>query len=224
VILGPLSVAISSASYAKNTKDAITATYLAHEGIELVRFKRDSTYVECQNNATTCVLNLLTSGNIESVQQGSWRIFKERMRNAFNPTLGLQPSCFTDDNTAGCAFDIDGIINTGSDVAERVTGEDDRCDTLYTDNRQDQTPPPALTNGVGVTDRLYLCKEKGVTYNYFDSGYKRTVKLTSSYIPVANQYQKDYEDDVRIESVVTYTRGMGLLRTIRAVDYFHARP
>ena len=227
VILGPLSVAITSASYAKNTKDAITATYLAHEGIELVRFKRDSTYVECQNNTATCTVNLLTSGGIETIQQAAWRLFKERFgidSGLVSSSLGLQPSCFTNQSIAGCAFDVYGIVNTGSGVGQRVRGDTDECSTLYTDTRIDQIPPPYPGNGVGVTDHIYVCKEKGITYSYTDSSYKRVIKLTSTYVSTASQYTKDYEDDVRVDSVVTYTRGMGLLHTVRAIDYLHARP
>lgn len=230
-ILGPLSVAINSASYAKNTKDAITATYLAHEGIELVRFKRDSTYVECQNNATTCVLNLLTSGNIESVPQGAWRIFKERFGvndGLVSSPLGLQPSCFSNQNTAGCSFDIDGIVSTGSDVAERMRGDTDECSSLYTDNRLNQPTGTYVSTGFGVTNHMYICKNKVLAYDYINSGYKRVVTLTSTYSNYAgaqlDPYLRDYEDDVRVDSVVTYSRSMGLIRTVKAVDYLHARP
>ncbi|TXI13741.1 MAG: hypothetical protein E6Q68_01005, partial [Polynucleobacter sp.] len=53
VILGPLSVAISSSAYAKNTKDTIISVYLAQEGLELLRFKRDSIFLECLNGLVT---------------------------------------------------------------------------------------------------------------------------------------------------------------------------
>jgi prepilin-type N-terminal cleavage/methylation domain-containing protein len=223
-ILGPLTVAITSASYAKNSKDVIVATYLAHEGIELVRYERDAIYVECQSSVTTCATNVFGAGGIELPEQAAWRIFKERMGSAVSSVAGLQPSCFSSDNAAGCAFDVYDMISAVADVPSRFTGSDDRCATLYTDNRIDQLPTPSPVNGVGVTDHIYLCGEKGMTYGYDVSGYKRVVKLTSLYLDIADQYQKDYEDDVRVESTVTYTRNMGLTRTIKAIDYLHARP
>lgn len=223
VILGPLTVAITSASYAKDSKDAITASYLAHEGIELVRYKRDSAYVECQNGAPTCVPVSFAAAQMENTQQASWRIFKERMRNAVNPILGLQPSCFTDDNQDGCSFDVYGMTNTGSDAGERFIGTDDRCSTLYNDDRSDQ-PTGYNPSGFGFTDRMYICKENGLTYSYSDSGYKRVIKLTSTTGFFADPYEKTYEDDLRVEATVTYTRGMGILHTARAIDYLHARP
>lgn len=223
VILGPLTVAITSASYAKDSKDAITATYLAHEGIELVRFKRDSAFVECQNGVSTCIPQSFAAAQMENIQQASWRTFKERMRNAVNPILGLQPSCFSDDNQDGCSFDTFGITNTGSDAGERFIGTDDRCSTLYNDNRVDQQYG-YNTAGFGFTDRMYACKASGASYSYMDSGYKRIIKLTSLSRPFADTYEKTYEDDVRVESTVTYTRGMGIKHTARAIDYLHARP
>ena len=69
VILGPLTVSITSSAYAKDTKKVITANYLAHEGLELVRFKRDSVFVECQSGQATCVPISFNASSMENTQQ-----------------------------------------------------------------------------------------------------------------------------------------------------------
>jgi type II secretory pathway pseudopilin PulG len=56
VILGPLTVASNASSYARITKDTLTATYLAQEAIELLRHQQDSIYIRCvQETGTFCV-------------------------------------------------------------------------------------------------------------------------------------------------------------------------
>ncbi len=222
VILGPLTVSITSSSYAKDTKKVITASYLAHEGLELIRFKRDSAFVECQSGQATCVPISFTASSMENTQQASWRIFKERFRTAVNGN-GVQPSCFTDDDPEGCAFDVYGVTQTGSGIANRYVAADDRCSSMYTDNRLDQ-PSGYDVTGMGVTDRVYVCKENGLPYDYSDTGFARVIKLTPVSLSYGDDYQKMYEDDVRVESAVTYTRVHGIKRTVRAVDYLHARP
>jgi Tfp pilus assembly protein PilV len=222
VILGPLTVSITSSAYAKDTKKVITANYLAHEGLEIVRFKRDSVFVECQSGQATCVPISFNASAMENTQQASWRIFKERMRTVVNAS-GVQPSCFVDDNPEGCSFDAYAATQTGSGAVNRYVGGDDRCSSLYNDDRLDQ-PAGYSSVGVGVTDRVYVCKENGVPYDYSDSGYARVIKMTSVTLPYGDDYQNMYEDDVRVESAVTYTRAHGILRTVRAVGYLHARP
>ncbi|MDQ5962602.1 MAG: Type secretion system protein [Patescibacteria group bacterium] len=221
VVLGPLTVSITASSYARDTKGAIIANYLAHEGLELVRFKRDSIVVECLNSAPTCTL--LSFNPPETVQQGAWRIFKERMgsqgwENGF-------PPCFVGQSTnEGCAFDVYGTVVTGGDVGERYLGESgDECSSLYIDDRKDKQNFSNST-GVDVTDWIYVCKDNGTPLNYSDTGYKRIIKMTQVTLPSWNDYQKMYEDDIRVESIVTYRKNAGVIKTVRVIDYLHARP
>jgi Tfp pilus assembly protein PilV len=221
-IMGPLSVAITTSSYSKNTKDVITANYLAHEGVELVRLKRDSVYLECENDTATCPPISFAAANMENLSQTAWRTFKERMRDSVNPTYGLQLSCFTDDNPDGCSFDVLGMVQTGSQTGQRLSSLDTGCSSLFVDNRLDQTT--YNPSGVGVTDRVYLCANTGLALGYADSGFRRVIKLTSVSPQYASSFQRTYEDDVRVESTVTYTRGLGVQSITRAIDYLHARP
>lgn len=221
VVLGPLTVSITASSYARDTKGAIIANYLAHEGLELVRYKRDSAMVECLNGAASCTL--LSFNPPETIQQGAWRLFKERM--GLNGWENGYPPCFVGQSTTeGCALDIYGTISTGGDVGERYLGESgDECSSLYIDDRKDKGNT-AVSTGMDVTDWIYVCKNNGTPYNYSSSGYKRVIKLTSVTLPSWNDYQKMYEDDIRVESIVTYRKNMGVTKTVKVIDYLHARP
>ncbi len=91
-ILGPLTVAVYSFSYATETRDNITATYLAGEAIELLRYKRDSIHID----------GTFKTGSIYAVNP--WSSFK----NIFG-TQSPVGGCYIDPTTHignGCAFDI----------------------------------------------------------------------------------------------------------------------
>lgn len=86
-ILGPLTVAVYSFSYATETRDNITSTYLASEGIELLRYKRDSIY-----------LNYLFK--IGTIYTDPWNDFKNLFGDlSQNPKTG----CYS---PTGCNVDI----------------------------------------------------------------------------------------------------------------------
>ena len=224
-ILGPLSVSITASSYSRDTKNLIIATYLAHEGLELVRFKRDSIFVECQSGDPACTIDSFNSSMAENTEQAAWRNFKESMGSngwALGAQNVSQPPCFVDQNSEGCAFDVYGITSTGAGVGTRYLADsDDSCSSLYIDNRKDKG---ISGTGSGVTDYVYLCKINGLSYGYSDTGFKRVIKMTSIALPYGDDYEKMYEDDVRVESAVTYSRSSGFTRTVRVVDYLHARP
>lgn len=91
-ILGPLTVAISAASYARQVKDTITATYLAQESIELLRYQQDSIYIRCvQATSGTCAISYG-----EAPDEAAWRIFKARLG-----ATAAGPTCFG----ATCSYD-----------------------------------------------------------------------------------------------------------------------
>ncbi len=213
VILGPLSVAITSSSYSKNTKDVIVSTYLAQEGLELIRFKRDSTFLECLNNAGTCVPEPLQAGVYETVREAGWRLFKERLG-----PYASQPSCFAVDNAVGCSFDIYGFVTTGSNTGERYLSTDSKCSYLVRDDRKDAVP----SGSNGVTDYVYVCSVTAPAFT--QTTFNRSIKLTSVSPAGVSVYDREYHDDLRVESTITYSRGNGIQRTVRVVDYLHARP
>ena len=47
VVLGPLTVSSNASAYARQTKDTMTAVYLAQEAIELLHHQQDSIYLDC---------------------------------------------------------------------------------------------------------------------------------------------------------------------------------
>lgn len=213
VILGPLSVAISSSAYAKNTKDTIISVYLAQEGLELLRFKRDSIFLECLNGLVTCESQMITAGVYENVKESAWRIFKERM-GPYNSLV----SCFASDTPEGCSYDIYGFTKTGSDAGERYVASDPLCDHLVRDDSKDREDGSEN----GVTDYMYLCKANGP--GFADTTFSRTIKLYSLSEIGDPFYDQNYEDDLRVESAVTYVRSNGIKRTMKVVDYLHSRP
>lgn len=92
-ILGPLTVAINAASYSRQVKDVMIATYLAQEAIELLRHQQDSIYIRCgRENAPSCVINFG-----ESPREAAWRILKARLG-----TTAAGPTCFG----TGCTYDF----------------------------------------------------------------------------------------------------------------------
>lgn len=84
-ILGPLTVAVNAASYARQVKDTITATYLAQESIELLRYQQDSIYIRCvQATSGSCAISYG-----EAPDEAAWRIFKARLAST-----AAGPTCF----------------------------------------------------------------------------------------------------------------------------------
>jgi Tfp pilus assembly protein PilV len=73
-LIGPLSVAINSSTYAKESRDQVTATYLAQEAVELLRFHRDTLFLQCVNNVTSCPAIDMGSGVYEQSNETAWRL------------------------------------------------------------------------------------------------------------------------------------------------------
>lgn len=96
-IIGPLSFIATSSSYARQTKDALVATYLAEEMVELVQNQYDSLYVLCskQPGIAPCI-----AAGDETSGQTAWRVFKERFS-----AMSTLTSCFLNQNSNKCSFD-----------------------------------------------------------------------------------------------------------------------
>lgn len=93
-ILGPLTVAVYSFSYATETRDNITATYLAGEAVELLRYKRDSIHID----------GTFHSGSPYATNP--WNSFKI----LFGDLTQTPPAgCYS---SGGCVFDIFSIDNS----------------------------------------------------------------------------------------------------------------
>lgn len=197
VILGPLTVAINASTHARETKDIMTATYLAQEGAELLRHVQDSLYLKCvtdtdeSNNLCDAVAG--PNGIYESPQQTAWRLFKEHMASGV--------SCF---GAAKCAYDfID------------MTANEDQAPTKY-------LPTNASCSTLALsTSRTYVCSGAhgaGGTATSFS----RSIFLES--IPTFVAGDSSYNDDVRATVTVTFRKSSGYTRTVKMVDFLHSHP
>lgn len=196
VVLGPLTVALDASSNARLTKDTITASYLAQEAVELLRAQQDSVYIRCvQDSGTFCTLQ-----NAESPSEAAWRMFRARL--GYN-TKGV--SCFRDDNPGGCSYDFIDMEGDFSEDPTKYTTIGNSCSTL----------------ALGP-DYMYVCTgAHGSTGDYTYRKFSRSVSIQS--IETFSGPDADYNDDLRVTSIVSFRRPSGFNREIKFVDFLHSR-
>ena len=194
VVLGPLTVAVNSSTYAKETKDVLTATYLGEEAVELLRHQQDSIYIRClQATGTSCPMN--TS---EAPREAAWRIFKAR--------LGATPigsSCMSDENATGCSYDAIDLVGSEDTNFKKYVSSDGSCSTL------------SITSS-----SMYVCTGthgSGVTLSHLS----RSVSVTS--VPTIPGADQSYNDDLRVMLRITFVKPNGYSRTVKVVDFLHPR-
>lgn len=198
VIVGPLTLASSASSYAKLTKDTITATYLAQESIELLRFHQDSMYIRCADqNSQTCSLQ-----NGETPNEAAWRLFKARLQS--------NPSCITYDmngtliNADGCSYDFIDMATEGGVAPTKYLSTSASCNTLSLD----------------AASGVYVCtgvRGAGLQPTVFS----RTVKITS--VSTLGGADAAYNDDLRVTVTVTFKKPNGYTHQVKVIDFLHAR-
>ncbi len=194
VVLGPLTVAVRSSTYARETKDVLTGTYLAQEAVELLRHEQDSLYIRCtQASGTTCSIS-----TNETPREAAWRLFRDRLA-----ATGYGPSCFTVDNSEGCSFDVMDITGSEDTDFYKYSSTSNACATL------------SITS-----ENLYVCT--GVRGGgAVPSGFSRSVKITS--LPTFSGSDEVYNDDLRVTVTVSFLKPNGFKRTIKVTDFLHAR-
>ncbi|TXG99852.1 MAG: type II secretion system protein [Candidatus Moraniibacteriota bacterium] len=194
VVLGPLTVAVNSSTYARETKDVLTGTYLAQEAIELLRHEQDSLYIRCaQASGSTCTI--MTN---ETPREAAWRLFRNRLAAT---TLG--PSCFVTDNSEGCSYDVINIVGSEDTDFYKYSATSNSCSTLSV-----------------TSDKLYVCTGvhgEGATLTAFS----RSVKITS--LPTFSGSDETYNDDLRVTVTVSFLKPNGFKRIIKVTDFLHAR-
>ncbi len=223
-IMGPLSIAISSSSYARDTKDKMTAIYLAQEAIDILRFERDSLLIKCnQNLSAVCQLQDLGlgDGSIESPANAAWRKFKVNLGMTFDASnIGSSPSCFVTDfgGEPGCSFDFYGFTNIArfplnlSPLAPtKYLPTDTNCDYLY-------------RSASSTSGGVYLCSGSNPSFiNVDKTKFSRVIKLKSLNTISSDTYFAKYNDDIRVSSTVTYTRASGFTKSVEVVDFLHTK-
>lgn len=219
-ITGPLSLAVSSATYARDTKDKMTAIYLAQEVADILRFERDSLLIKCnQNIDTVCHLQDLGlgDGSFESPSNAAWRMFKNNLKSGV-------VDCFIDPITdvgTGCAFDFYDFtnqtrfpVNLPPLAPTRYSPSDPGCNYLYRN-------ATSASNG-----GAYLCKGSDPLFtDAHKTKFSRLIKLKSiKTVDSLNDYFIKYNDDVRVSVTVSYTKSTGFpAKTVEVVDFLHAK-
>lgn len=216
ILIGPLTVIIGSSTYAKQTKEVMTATYLAEEAIELLQNQYDSLYIFCKNNAADpyCVTS---TGEIGG--QIPWRLFKAKLG-----ALNGQPSCYLSDNPNGCNFDYLEMMATSTSTPVRHSANSLECNqivgvaTLYTDGVGGQIYPVILNT--------YMCN--GTDHGTGSiTGVRFSRKVTVEQLPTfegSTPVDSQYNDDLRVKSLVEFRGANGVSKKIEVVRFFHARP
>jgi prepilin-type N-terminal cleavage/methylation domain-containing protein len=239
VIVGPLAVISSSSAYARQTKDVMTATYLAEEGLELIQNQYDSLYVYCKKNPTATDPGSLceSTGTETTTGETTWRVFKQRFGGE-----GGQPSCYKNnvtntavENADGCAYDITSMMGDISPTQPvRYLGTDVACAYLV---KISKTITGSQVAGGGnnhaeVKKSTYVCSgsplatEPGVTADTART-FKRTVSIeeipTFESSPTYTRYTR-YHDDLRVTSEVDFRGVNGRAQSLKVVRFMHPRP
>ena len=215
VIIGPLSVIMSSSSYARQTKDVVIATYLAEESIELLQNQYDSLYLFCKNEPTHALCETETE---ESGGQIAWRVFKERLG-----AIDGYPSCYLSINPDGCSFDYLDMTKGTTTTPPRYTSNDTECPFLV----GVVTP---LDEGEGPSEEslyTYACAglPEHITGSTTNTQFKRTVFVTQ--VPTFEggfPEESQYNDDLRVTAEIEFKGVNGLTQVQRIIRFFHARP
>lgn len=238
IIVGPLAVIVSSSSYARQTKDAVVATYLAEESIELLENQYDSLYLLCKKQPENVLCTPLTGENSGNT---SWRLFKERLNSKDH--LGVsngQPSCFlkmedgSDDNIYGCSYDYQSMVGDITTVPVRYVANTSECPylvELITSKVVDGIPGGEDREAVPTSVKslhTYVCK--GVE-SHTSAGVLATTTKTYSRSVFIEQLPTfetgsmftQYNDDLRIISQVKYKGVNGVTYSARVVRFMHAQ-
>lgn len=172
-ILGPLTVAINSATYARQVKDIVTATYLAQEAIELLRHQQSSVYIRCsQPSSSGCTIN---TG--ESSRDAAWRILKQRLSNNASG-----PTCFS----TTCAYDFIDMTTNEDNNPTKYNTTGSSCSTLS-------------INSSG----MYVCTGAHAGAGSMPTGFTRQVSIQSinTFNDIDAQYNDDLRVTVTVSYI-----------------------
>ncbi len=215
VIGGPMVIAGRAAQDIRQSKESFTATYLAQELIELIRYKRDSIFLECSDPASvncTPIPFTGTSGPVnEFPQEAAWRIFKDHFGSA-PPSITL---CFS---AEGCTFDSRSILSSPiARPTDIYTPTNASCSLLY----QDDSNSLEYGTATSSLDYMFLCNSHKAIASV-DTGMKRTVNMVSSSTFPTGSYDALYGDEIRVDITIKYPF-RGSIKTLIVTDYIKPR-
>ena len=227
VILGPLSSSVNSASFARQTKDVMTSTYLAEEALELLHYQYDSLYLACANDRDACSSLFVPTLDGETSGGKAWRLFKKRLQNS--NLLDGTVSCF---DVNGCSYDFLDMRNaTNITDPKKYSPTGNYCPKL-------SLVRSAVIGTVDGIRNYYVCS--GITMADYSSlvdtplsikktAYSRKVFVESKVTfnegvtSTAPANLELYHDDLLITATVSFRRANGVVRNIKVVDFLHAR-
>ncbi len=211
---GPMVIASRAAQEIRYSRELFTATFLGEEAIELIRFRRDSVFIECSDQSSTMCRNasstILATGVQEIPNETAWKVFKNQF-GAVSNTL-----CFS---ATGCVFDIHGILLHPIDdmiPAELYDATSANCNTLY----QDRSTQISSNFATSSTDFMYLCNNHAPA-NAIDTQVRRVVKMTSLGTNCPS-YECSYGDDVKVDVTIFYNY-QGVQRSLTVTDFIKPR-
>jgi prepilin-type N-terminal cleavage/methylation domain-containing protein len=228
VIIGPLSAIVNSSSYARKTKDTMTATYLAEGTVELLQNQYDSIYVFCRKQPDDSMCKPLALTPNESTSQIAWRVFKVR----FAATDG-QPSCF---NPVGCSFDSLDLLGSVTSTPTRYIANSPECSSLVDVAIPVTVSPSSNTQvgGIGTTATIstvrhaYRCNGVAshipINSSTSTKTFKRSVVmeiLPVSFESVLPSIQQ-YNDDIRVVSKVEFKTFRNATTSVMITRFMHA--
>lgn len=212
VIMGPLISAVSSSSYAVQSKDVMVATYLAEEALELLHYQNDSLYLQCIKAKLACDNTVPTlmrgSGGLETPGEKAWRLFKTRLDGDGSI------SCFS-----GCSYDFFDMSTTTKTVPTLYLPTSDDCKYLA-------QASVVVVDFKPFVRTYYACS--GVPDHVKDAftvaktSYSRKVVVESKDTFEGLDPLPHYYDDLLITSTVTFRRSNGTIRTIKVTDFLRA--
>lgn len=214
VIMGPLMIAVNSSAYARQSKDTMASTYLAEEAIELVHYQYLSYYIACHKNKAPC-----KDVNIppETTSETAWRMFKSHFSATAVANSGV--SCFT---ASGCAFDFSDMSATSSSGIYTFNPTAVECSQLSL----------LTTINASISRKIYTCGYSELARNasgvqvFPHYSRKITIESLSTFEPGAVSLDPNlglYQDDLRVTATVSFKRSNGSSKSIKIVDFIHAR-
>lgn len=222
VILGPLTSSVNSSSFARQTKDVMTSTYLAEEALELLHYQYDTLYLACANNVEACLGQILSE---ETPGGAAWRLFKTRLQSS--SLLDGTVSCF---DTDGCSYDFLDMRSAASItnpkkylptgdycpklalVTSAVIGTVDGIRNYYVCSGIIADPSSLIDTPLTIKKTTYSRKIQLQSIKTFEEGSGTGLA-----------HLEWYNDDLVITATVSFRRSNGVMRNIKVVDFLHAR-
>jgi prepilin-type N-terminal cleavage/methylation domain-containing protein len=236
VIIGPLATIVNSSSYARKTKDTMTAMYLAEGNVEMLQNRYDSIYVLCRKlpDDPACMPLL---GTNETSAQIAWRLFKTQLAS-----VSGQTSCFINDTTGtpnplGCSFDSLDMTGTPTSTPTRYVAGSPECSALVdvaVPISDSASPGNTQAGGVGSLTtnnsvrHIYRCSGVGgrVPTNAVVSAKSFNRSVTLEQIPTSFETNPDilqhYNDDIRIVSKVEFRTFRNSTTSVMITRFMHA--